>query len=307
MIDETLALTVWNRLLSGQSLHGLPLGRHDGRWDLRGLRAPDPVALKTYETERSSVTVLGLKSVARNIAWRDLDFSGARINGLRLFHADLANCVFDDCQLQDLRIWATQVRGGSFRRADLRKAVLGGVSHGQLNAFEGVNFSGADLRQTIYKAARFVDCDFSGVRIEKINFNVTRFVRCRFAGELRSVQFYHHDLRGEPFPVNDMEDVDLRAADLRLVEFRHLDLERVMLPENEQHLIVRNYVDTLDRLIAIMRIRGDEPSACIAAILEMKRKWAAPGQKRGVLSLKDLVELGDQGAADAVRSAVAGH
>ena len=202
-MNNTLATSVWTRLLQGEPLDGIPLGKRDGRIDLRGLRAPDPTVLRTLEVAGDRMSLLDLKSVARNVPWRRLDFTGARLNGLRLTNVIAEDCIFDDCEMRDLRMWGCSVHSTSFKGANLRQAVLGGVLNDQLNSFSHVDFSNADLRKSVYQAASFTDCDFSGARLENLDFQSSAFKRCRFAGELSDVMFYRRGFRCEAFPPND--------------------------------------------------------------------------------------------------------
>src|SRR5262249_25160709 len=136
--------------------------------------------------------------------WRNLDFTGSKLNGLRLFGCELVNCRFDRCQLRDLRVWATNFKTCGFVDANLRKSVLGGVQNNERNNYTEVDFSGADLRETVYKAAGFDRCTFRNTKLEKLDFQTSVFTSCVFEGELRDVLFYRQGFEGEAFPANEM-------------------------------------------------------------------------------------------------------
>lgn len=306
-MNDTLATSVWTRLLRGEPLDGIPLGKRDGRIDLRGLRAPDPTVLRTLEVAGDAMSLLDLKSVARNVPWRRLDFTGARLNGLRLTNVIAEDCIFDDCEMRDLRMWGCCVHSTSFKGANLRQAVLGGVLNDQLNSFSDVDFSDADLRESVYQAASFTDCDFSGARLENLDFQSSAFKRCRFAGELSDVMFYRRGFRCEAFPPNDMEDVDFSSATFRYVEFRGLDLKRVTLPANEKYMLVPNDAETSGFLVKMLVARGDRDSAEVAETLQRHHRWAEPGQEHVALNIRYLVELGGADAFEALRRAVQMH
>jgi uncharacterized protein YjbI with pentapeptide repeats len=306
-MNDALTTAVWVRLLKGEQLDGLPLGERDGRIDLHGLSAPGPTVLRTLENAGDRMSLLDLKSVGSNVRWRHLDFTGARLNGLRLTNVVAEDCVFDDCEMRDLRMWACCIRKTSFKRVNLREAALGTVLDERLNSFSDVDFSGADLRGSVYKACSFTDCDFSGARLENLDFQSSAFVRCRFAGQLSNVMFYRRGFRCEAFPPNDMEDVDFSSATLRDVDFRGLDLERVILPVNARYLRVPNDAVTFRFLTEMMEARGDSGSASIAETLRAHRRWADSGQEHFSLNIGYLVEFGGTDAFEALRRALQKH
>ena len=77
----------------------------------------------------------------------------------------------------------------------------------------------------------------------------------------------------ERFPPNEMKRVDLRRAKLRGSEFRGLDLDEVLFPEDEDHIVVEDYPQILDRLLAYFGERRDMGSQRLAARFEHKKQW----------------------------------
>jgi len=195
-------------------------------------------------------------------------------------------------------MWGTTVADSSFHSADLREAALGGVEYGKRNIFRAVDFSRADFRQTAHGSAEMIDCIFDNAKLVKIDFQGTVFVRCRFVGELNEVLFYRHAFGGEAFPPNEMEFVDFSGARLRNVEFRGLDMASVKWPNDEEHIVIDNYRQTLDRVLGELEMRSDVPGRKLRARLAMMRKWAGPNQLKGIISKADLTNAGGD---DAVR------
>lgn len=148
----------------------------------------------------------------------------------------------------------------------------------------------------MYLAALFVNCIFRNANLQKVDFQTSSFVDCLFAGELKNVIFYRQAFGGEKFPPNEMTRVDFLNAHLRFVEFRGLDLDDVLLPQNDDNIIVCNYRETLDRIIRSCSSRTDLASRTLAAYLGVMRRWAGARQTRGVLSKEDIVEIGGQQA-----------
>ena len=289
-MDARQTAEVWARLIGGGSLTGLNLPMNGGRMDLRGLVAPGPAMLRRYVAASAEVTELGELIVIRGAQWRGLDFSGAHLGSLRFFDSTIEDCSFEGVRCQDWRMWGTTIINTSFQSADLRKAALGGVENGRRNSFRQIDLTKADLRQTVFVSCDIIDCRFIDTKLSKVDFQGTVFVNCIFEGELDEVLFYRQAFRGETFPANQMKGVDLRRAKLRHVEFRGLDMSEVQWPEDDDHVVVENYTATLDRALDLLKGHGDVASKKLGVVLGMKRKWAGPSQKRGVLSKRDLVE-----------------
>ncbi len=267
---------------------------NNGRVDMRGLTVAQPTPGKTFRTPQADVTELVGRTVIRNATWKSLDFSGSNLNSIRFFDCTIENCVFDKCKCKDWRMWGTTISDTSFDSADLRNAALGGVQNGKRNQFGKVNFSGADLRDTGYEAAEFVACTFKNTKLDKVDFQTTVFKDCVFEGELCEVLFYRTGFRGEKYPPNEMKGVDLSGAKLRFVEFRGLDLDDVRLPNDNDHIVLRPYRETLDQLIQTFAGKTDRVSKALTGNFQFKRKWAGPRQMQGVVNKKDLLEVGGE-------------
>src|SRR5262249_23755691 len=153
------------------------------------------------------------------------------------------------CSCQDWRLWSTAISDTSFRLTDLRYSALGGVHGGSRNSYRHIDFTKADLRRTAYTSAEFVACMFRDTRLEKVNFAGSTFVDCTFEGQLNEVCFNQYAFGEEGLPPNEMQRVDFSQAELRAVEFRGLDLRDVHFPKDEDHIVLNNYGQTLDRLV----------------------------------------------------------
>lgn len=226
----------------------------------------------------------------RNRRIAGADFTGQRLEGLRLFDSVFTNCSFDGAVCRDLRMWGTTVRDCTFRRTDLRDSGLGGVLEAKVNNFERVDFSGADLRRTAHGSSVFTECVFDQTNLTKVDFQGSRFTRCRFRGELREVLFYDHGFDLETFEANRMEDVDFSGAQLRWVAFRRLNLDGVVFPSDENHVIIRHYPAFLDYALDHLQGESSLPDRILYAVFTNAKKWLAPGQSIGVINRLDLVE-----------------
>jgi uncharacterized protein YjbI with pentapeptide repeats len=301
-MNESSKLDAWKRLSQGKGLDGLPLGTRGGRIDLGGLILPDVSAIGRYRTPIADVAETNGGAVLRGCRLKGLDFTGSKLPGIRLFDCEIQDCRFDACQLEGLRVWSSRFSETSFRAASLRKAVLGGVQDGRRNIFSNVDFTEADLRQSIYKAASFEGCVFGNAKLVKIDFQTSTFSDCTFEGELREVIFCRRGFKGDSFPANEMKNVDFSRARLHFVEFRGLSLDHVRLPNDAEHIIVTNYVETLDRMLDALRVQDDPTARTLAGLLGNRRKWAAPDQFQGVLNIEDLREIAGEDGVQRVLS-----
>jgi uncharacterized protein YjbI with pentapeptide repeats len=208
--------------------------------------------------------------------------------------------------MDDLRVWRTDFSNVSFRSADLRGAVLGGTSENdsRRNSFHDVDFTAADMRGTIYGAAEFVRCKFNHARLKKVDFQSSTFTDCSFEGELRDVMFWDRGFKGELFPPNEMKRVDFTRAKLRWSGFHRLDLEEVLLPTDEGHIVVENFPEILDRLLAFFHGRPDVGSSALAAIFEHDKEWLGTKQRVGVLNKRDLIETAGEEGLQAVMKVI---
>jgi uncharacterized protein YjbI with pentapeptide repeats len=294
LTEDARAREVWARLISGRPLTDLGLSTIDGRIDLRGLMAPEPAAVRELVVANANVKQLGNLISVRGVHWKSLDVSESALSSLRFFDARIEDCRFDWAQCGDWRMWGTTIERTSFVGADLRQTALGGLDQGKRNAFRQVDFSNADLRQSAHMSADMIDCTFADTNLSKLDFQGTVFKNCSFSGDLEEVQFYDHAFHGEALPENRMEGCDFRKARLYHVEFRRLDMSDVQWPEDPDHVLIRSYPTTLDRMLALLEGRNDLPARQMKAVLGMKRKWSGPHQEIGVINKRELLEYASE-------------
>jgi hypothetical protein len=117
------------------------------------------------------------------------------------------------------------------------------------------------------------------------------FKKCTFVGELTDVLFYRHAFRGEAYPANEMRGSDFRGATLRHVGFRNLDMADVKWPTGSDHVVLTDYVATLERMLKVLSTRGDEMSRRLVLLMTHNLRWAGPNQKEGVINIRDWSEV----------------
>jgi uncharacterized protein YjbI with pentapeptide repeats len=215
----------------------------------RDLTADVVARLRAGESVISSFGEIGGRADLRGISLTSRELTGVRLRGLdlrsaqlafgSLIHASADDCRFDQAHCQDLKLRGTEVRDCSFRKANLRGASLGIWHAGKGSRLERVDFSGARMKRMSTLSATYVDCDFSGAELIEVNFWQSSLVRCKFAGPLREVIFDGRNL-GEPKEPNPMHDVDMREAVLQGCDFRGVDFDRVLLPHDDQVILLRD-------------------------------------------------------------------
>ncbi len=290
MIDESLNLEIWDRLLAHKPLDGLALETKDGRIDIRGLELPEPSVLRQFQFHGVAIAEVD-SGIFHGVKWRNLDFSESKLAGLRLMLGLVENCRLDSCDLQGVRFWVTSFRDVSFKGANLRSSVLGGTHEGVRNTFFEVDFSKANLSGTTYEAAAFERCTFSNAKLTKIDFQSSTFKDCRFEGELNDVLFYRHGFKGKKYPPNEMVNVDFTGAKLRGVGFRNLVLDRVHFPNDDEHIVIRDFPRSMDQVIEVLNQLNDATAKKLIALIQIDREWRPPNQAQGVINLSEMAEV----------------
>lgn len=304
---DRLAGEVWRRLAAGESLHDLGLGENDGYSDLRGISTPRVTKAELPPFRNWALHDLKGFLEFRKVHFDGMDFSDSRLEYLHFFNSRINNCRFDRADCKSWNVKASDITGTSFVRADLRDAGLGLWHEGRGNVYRFVDFSQADMRDSISTSADYIDCDFSYARLDKVEFDSSGFIRCRFAGEVREVIFYDRGFKSPKPNPNPMEDVDFSKAQLRWCAFRRLNLDRVLLPRDRHHLIVRNYRCVLEKAIAELEDHQSLTGRGLKRVLENDLKWIGPQQEIGVFNDLDFLEAwgpeGQQFATELLRRA----
>ncbi|MDE2207313.1 MAG: hypothetical protein KGK12_11810, partial [Armatimonadetes bacterium] len=153
-------LTIWERMKKGGDLSGLKEELVNGRLDMRGLKLAEPSLVNVTKIEGLDAGELTWYTELERFHWTSIDFAGATLPSLRFLYGIIEDCVFDDCVLADLRIWATRLENVSFRGADMRGAALGTMEDGYCDTYVNVDFTQADLRRAFSHKSTFTNCIF---------------------------------------------------------------------------------------------------------------------------------------------------
>jgi uncharacterized protein YjbI with pentapeptide repeats len=295
---------IWQRLIQGKGLEGLGLGLIDGRVDLRGLAIPEPQPVQTVRTPIADMTkVVGITNI-KGVEWKRLHFSSAQLTGLVFTDSSLNDCIFDQCKMKGIRVWATDFSNVRFRSVDLRNSLLGGTNEVKRTTYRNVEFVSADMRGTVYTDTEFTKCDFKKCRLDKVDFQSSAFVDCSFEGELREVLFYRRGFRKGNFPENEMTRIGFTRARLRWTEFRGLDLNDVSFPEDDEHIVIEDYPGICEYLIERLEAGSSKGAQVLGAVLRDEKKWLGKNQRVRILNERDILEAAGKEALETVLEVV---
>lgn len=272
---------VWNRILKGKTVNDCHV--LDGRINLMNLdvrKSSKPEGWGLFAKKINELKEINLRS---------LDLTGSKLKGLIFIECTIHNCIFDQAECQDWKMWATTVEDCTFKNADLRRSSLGGMYNNQPNFFHRVVFYHADLRSCVFEAARFSDCKFINCKLDKIDFQSSVFENCVFEGELNEVIFYKRSYAVKNLPVNPMKNIDFSRAQLYLTEFRGLDMDSVTMPRDDDHLVVHDYKTKLANIKN--KFRDQDDAVVLSAYIENLLKWAGENQQQGVINKKELRDV----------------
>ena len=159
------------------------------------------------------------------------------------------------------------------------------------------DFGGAHLRGLRADSAAFNGCDFSEAELLQDDFNRCQFQRCRFAGLITEVCFraesWHADevtRRVSPPDPDCVTDCDFTQARLRSVSFEHLNLREVRFPDDDEHLALPDLRCVLLQLR--QQLAHDDSRVARQLSIRVDQQLSALPRSRshGYLSLPDLTE-----------------
>ncbi|WP_276089288.1 pentapeptide repeat-containing protein [Pedobacter sp. JY14-1] len=275
--------------------HNIPLdeikglGKHNGRWDLRGS------VLSTVENERTignkehqlvqKFGTLKLKRAKLN----DVDFSYANISYSVFQLCIFSNCVFQGTKAKELRIYASDFNNCFFEKVDLSYSFMNINIGKNAGSFAGCEFINCNLRECIYSFPVVDACLFKNCNLYATNFDGSRMKNVTFLGEVNSCWFKGYsesaipslfyffnkvDPKGYP---NKMINVDFSDSELIGVSFVNgIDLRYCKFPIDERYLLVKNLSQVYDKVIEII-----------------EQEWEVSDKKKA-LKLIDLLYFNDE-------------
>ncbi len=283
---------IWRNLISNKTVPASAARTEEGFLDLSGLHVNQPVvtgAVKGFPFLKRLSNMTQIK----NVIFEKIDFSNAKLDNLRFFDCSFDECRFDRASCTDWRIWGTSIIGSSFNATNLRGSGLGSDQWSSLNRFVDNDYTKTDLRDCAFFKAIFTDCRFTDAKLKEVDFSGSIFTRCVFKGLLDEVIFQQYSAKGEPFPPNEMLDVDFSDATLENVEFRWLDMGKVIWPKGPEHIIIHDYKNKLSEILDHLKNRNDLQTRTVHAIIEQQLERAGNNQKTGYFNLQILDGYGN--------------
>jgi uncharacterized protein YjbI with pentapeptide repeats len=167
---------------------------------------------------------------------------------------------------------------------------------GHGNAWKSIDFTGADFRVGVSRAARYEDCDFSGADLTEADFEQCVFARCRFAGDLHRVVFDGRAVAGRP-PSPPMKEVDFSGARFDRVEFLGFNLDNVALPDDPDLRLVRRFPCAVQRALILLEGNGLPTADVLRADLEARLRMLRNGgheDDANILNRRDYMNDGGE-------------
>lgn len=260
----------------------LPLEKHEGRWDFRGLDLtatlpsvvllPDGIELrmKDYRNE-----VHGDSPVSfNNIHFADCDFSFACVKGLWLEHCIFENVLFCGANGEGVRDEASIFRQVDFSQAYWYFSTLG-ISGAY---YENCVFVKTDLRRVVFYCGYFENCHFGNTKwSQDIDFSGSHFIQSKVSGKVRKVSFraiedglVNENCGCSPIESNSPIYLDLSDAHVEeLYAMGKVDVSRVVLPKDGCALLIVDWDVGLRKLTkAIKDSWGDMEVQTEAMLLD---------------------------------------
>ncbi len=136
----------------------------------------DFLGLLTVLSERPEASWKRASGTREKLRIRYLHTQSLRLKGLNLRAAEVSHCVFKDCDVEQLDLYASTVTDTAFQGGNLRKANVTGAT------FKQCDFTDCDLRKTEWVSSTVENCDFSNTCWSEARLRGARFHNCSFKG-----------------------------------------------------------------------------------------------------------------------------
>ena len=234
-------------------------GTFQGRVDLRGLTLEDPLVVKTLDVAGLTADVMEDFVELIGVHLTSIDLSYSRLRSFRLFDVEIEDCVFDQADCTDWRMWNTHVKDSSFQGTKMRGSALGAIAdqgppdEAALPSWTRVCFDGADLRDTSMGPGAVASCTFDGSKLDRASFENVNISDCLFTGTMKRTEFIGFPRGSDGSPrCKPMLRVDFGDARFDDVTFRGCRFEDVRFPEHQRLLIVQGVQAVAPQALALL-------------------------------------------------------
>jgi hypothetical protein len=262
----------------------LPLEKHNGRWDFRGL---DVTILLPPVIPLPDGTALDMREY-RNAAHGDRpdSFNGVHFVDCDFSFACLEDFWFEACVLDNILFYGANGTGfhdeaSTFRQVDFTRTRWYGATLGLRGArYERCLFEKTDLRRVFFYCGYFTDCHFNHATWSRdVSLEGSHFIRSKISGKIWQIFFKAiedplvNDLCGYiPVESNSPVDLDLSAAQVEeLLVIGPVDVSQVILSQDGNALLIRDWRAGARKLAQMIRAGwGDTAPQAEAHFLD---KW----------------------------------
>lgn len=247
--------SVLRNIKKGQSLSLInDLGKHEGKWDLRGFSFPKTESLEIIDRE---VELPRGGLVYRNVHFNDIDFSFADFDYTYWESCMFVNCIFLSTSFVKSSFKACDFDSNEFEKADFSESFLSLNIGENSGSFQKIRFLKCNFNKAIFRFPVISDCIFEHCRLNEIDFDGSRMKNVKFIGRFDSgwirgyslfakkrSNFFLKKINPLDYP-NSMDNVDFSASDLEDITFSHdVDLSKCSFPIGEQYLLVKHLEKT---------------------------------------------------------------
>jgi len=251
---------------------------HEGRVDLRGLEFPSPARVNSVVIANSTFEVIGGFPVFAATRWEHIDLRASVIRHARFHDAWIHDCLFDQADLHDWRLWNSQVSDSSFERADMTGSAIGTGERGAngVNRWHRVSFDRADLKRAVVSECDFVDCTFRNTKLKSVKFNYATFDGVKFEGLLDGVLFEARKFSDTRDP-GPLKDVDFRGVLFRNCEMRAYKFENVQFDHEPGLRVIVDYARVGTRALKMAAVSTDPIEQQVSGTIQHSLKLYSEG------------------------------
>ncbi len=252
----------------------------------------------------SVVRVLNGLSKAEGRRWSSVDLSGAALRSLRFWDFLCEDCLFNQVQAPDWRLWGAEFVDCSFVGADLRQSALGTDTGPHLNTWTRVDFDRANLSSSLFLGGTVEGCSFRRTSLRDVEFLQIALRGCVFSGPMKQVLFDGRRLTGHRPDPSPLANVDFSETQFQDVDFRGCNFEGVTWPPGVR--LIPNFPVVAGRLVSRFAGRDDMNAKMLVGMLQNELRLPGEDDWTGVFVRTDWARDGGEELADFAEQAFFG-
>jgi uncharacterized protein YjbI with pentapeptide repeats len=237
------------------------LKKINGKWDLRGLKFPNPQKVDTIKSYEKVSGAFLLK----NVVIEDVDLSYADLSYTEWQNCKVDASIFTETKFRSVNIAASDFLNSNFTKSDFRNSFIGQNIAEKSGSFINVKFIESDLSNAGFCFPRVEECLFDNCKLKDTDFDGSRFTNCKFKGLLDSCFFRGYSVHAHSSflwifnrvrvkeYLNPMQNVDFSEAQFFGVSFTHeINLKQCILPSDGSVLLIEDLERTYNRAKSVI-------------------------------------------------------